>query len=145
MSEPHPPWMATDEVMACADLVNRAGGVEFELGYLHDDVPMSEAGWYAHAKFRGTRITAEDHPSPSSAALVLAERVLSGAQCKCGRTVALRPGSKRGCQWQLVGPRWEPGCNAESIHMPAGTRGDLAKLQQAMRTRHPRSSRWQGR
>lgn len=63
-----------DAVIACADLVGRAGATQFKLGYLHDDVPIEEAGWYAHAQYRGARITVDDRRSPSEAALAFAER-----------------------------------------------------------------------
>lgn len=128
------PELSGDVVAACADLVGRAGAREFELGYLHDDVPAEEAGWYAHAQYRGTRVTAEDHRSPSSAALALAERLLRGAACRCGQRVTLADGVD-GCRWRLAGARWEPGCDAEPIRMGAGTRGDIGALGQAMAER----------
>lgn len=90
--------MNDDIITACADLVGRAGAREFEIGHIHDDVPVEEAGWYAHATYQGARIQAQDHRSPTAAALALAERILSGGLCRCGRTVTLsdgQPGSAR--------------------------------------------------
>lgn len=120
-----------DAVIACADLVGRAGATEFQIGYLHDDVPADQAGWYAHAQYKGARITAEDHPGPAEAADALACQLLAGARCRCGRLVALSDhgavafegqmadGSTWSveearaagqCRWRRVGPRWEMGC-----------------------------------
>lgn len=120
-----------DAVIACADLVGRAGATQFKLGYLHDDVPIEEAGWYAHAQYRGARITVDDRRSPSEAALAFAERLLRGAACRCGKTVTLNDGSP-GCRWQLQGKRWQPGCDAPPLHVD-GRRGDLAAMNRAMR------------
>lgn len=84
-------------MIACVDLVGRCGAREFEIGYLHDDVPVAQAGWYASAFYRAP---AED-----------------------------------GCRWRRVGKRWEPGCDAPPIEMPAGARGDHAAMNRAMRRR----------
>jgi hypothetical protein len=65
-----------DAVIACADLVARAGASQFEFGHMHDDVPVEEAGWYATAFYRGTRITVDERRSPTEAAMALAERLL---------------------------------------------------------------------
>jgi hypothetical protein len=102
--------MSGDVVVACADLAGRAGARDFEIGYLRDDVPTDQAGWYAQVTYRGARLMADEHRSPTAAALALAERILSGAQCRCGRQVALAD-DQPGCRWQLVGKRWEPGCD----------------------------------
>jgi hypothetical protein len=119
-------------VRACADLVGRTGATKFEIGFLHDDVPSEEAGWYAHAQYRGARILVEDCRSPGDAATKLTHRILEGAKCRCGKLVALSPfgatafysgrtvdgqswnykdaESAGQCLWQLVGERWEPSC-----------------------------------
>lgn len=124
-----------DIIIACADLVGRTGARNFEIGYLHDDVPVEEASWYAHAQLRGARLTAENHRSPTEAAQALAERLLKGAKCKCGRLVTTstdgafaffkshtvdgkrwdaRVAAKAGqCRWRRIGPRWTPGCEIE--------------------------------
>lgn len=119
-----------DVVTACADLVGRAGASGFEIGYLHDDVPAEDAGWYAHAQFQGARITAADHRSPTGAALALAERLLSGATCRCRRPVTLSD-RMDGCRWQLVGQRWEPGCDVAPVKVDA-PRGDYAAMRRAL-------------
>jgi hypothetical protein len=127
-------YLNGDAVMACADLVGRAGANGFEMGYLHDDAPtVEEAGWYATAFYRGARVSADDHKSPTLAATALAERLLRGASCRCGRTVVLRDGAD-GCRWRLVGKRWEPGCDAEPVKIE-GRRGDHAAMERAMNAR----------
>ena len=123
-------YMNDDIVRACVDLTDRAGASGFEIGYLHDGVPVEEAGWYAYAQYRGTRITVEDHRSPTGAALALAERLLQGAQCRCQQPVTLSDGVE-GCRWRLLGARWEPGCDAPPVHI-AGGRGDLGAMQRSM-------------
>lgn len=133
MTGPELSYMNEDAVMACADLVGRTGASGFEIGYLHDDVPIEAAGWYAVAFFRGTRITADDHKSPSLAAMGLAERLLRGGACRCGKTVVLS--GTGGCRWRLNGPRWEPGCTAPPVTMPEGSRGDHAAMTAEMRKR----------
>lgn len=120
------------EVIACADLVGRAGAREFEIGYLHDDVPADQAAWWASAKFRGARIQVDNHHNPASAAHALAVKILTGARCRCGKLVALSDagatiyqdatmadGSKwtaeqasaaGQCRWRLIDQSWEPSC-----------------------------------
>lgn len=136
--------MTTDDdrnrVIAAADLVGRAGARKFEIGYLHDDVPADEAGWYAFAQFRGARITCGDQPSPSDAAEGLARKLLTGARCRCGRLVAMeaagavafrRPVMADGsawtakdaaaagqCLWTRTGDRWDPSCDAPPVMLP---------------------------
>lgn len=120
-----------DIVVACADLVGRAGASGFEIGYLHDDVPVEEAGWYAHAQYKGARITVEDHQSPTAAALALAQRLLDGATCRCRRPVSLSD-RRDGCRWRLMGARWEPGCDVPPLTVRGGQRGDHAAIARAL-------------
>lgn len=115
-------------VTACVDLIGRAGASSLDFGYLDDQPPHR---WYAHAQYRGTRITVEGHDSPEEAALALAQRILRNGTCRCGQTVALTD-RQDGCRWQLVGARWEPGCDAPPIDIPAGGRGNLAAMGQAL-------------
>jgi hypothetical protein len=122
-----------DAVVACADLVGRAGACGFEIGYMHDGVPVEEAGWYAVATYRGARIMTDEHRSPSTAALALAERLLSGAACRCGSPVVMSD-DQIGCRWTLVGKAWTPGCDVEPLHVP-GERGDHAAMEAALRER----------
>jgi hypothetical protein len=124
--------MLEDAVIACADLVGRTGARQLEIGYLHDDVPVEEAAWWASAKFRGARIQVDNHIHPAAAAMALAVKLLTGAKCRCGKLVALSgegatvyrdatmaDGSKftaeqavaaGQCRWRLTGQRWEPSC-----------------------------------
>lgn len=120
-----------DAVSACADLVGRTGATGLEVGYLHDDVPPEQAAWYAHAQFRGARITTDGHRDPIEAMDALCRRILAGAMCRCGKLVALSDDSAvafdgtlvdgtrwtaedaRGagqCRWRRLGPRWVRGC-----------------------------------
>lgn len=119
-----------DILAACAHLADRCGASGFEIGYVHDDVPVEEAGWYAFVTFRGARISADDHRSPTAAALALAERLLTGATCRCRRPVTLSDGTD-GCRRRLVGAKWEPGCDVAPIPINA-QRGDYAAMQAAL-------------
>ena len=136
-AELHPdgPPSATDgdAVRACADLAGRTGATSFECGYVHDDVPAEEAGWYATAVFRGTKITAGDKRSPAEACLELAVRLLSGAQCQhCRKLVTLSADGAVArdvtlvgggtwtaeeqaaaglCHWRRAGDKWVRGCD----------------------------------
>jgi hypothetical protein len=132
-------FMAGDAVEACADLVGRCGASGFEIGYVHEDVPVEEAGWYAHAQYSGARLQVQDHRSPSGAALALAERLLAGGVCKCRKPVTLADDTP-GCRWQLMGKRWEPGCDVPAVRVDAA-RGDLGAMQRAMATPPPLSRR----
>lgn len=128
------PEESHDILIACVELVGRCGAREFEIAYLHDDVPMEEAGWWAGANYGGHRIIVEDQPSPFHAAQGLAEKILTGAKCKCGKLVALSDDGAMfmgqlsvnmadgtewtaeeaiaagQCRWRREGPRWKPGC-----------------------------------
>jgi hypothetical protein len=122
-----------DAVKACADLVGRTGARSFEVGYLHEDVPAEQAGWYATAMFRGAKIITEDKTSAAEACDALAARLLSGAQCQhCKGLVALsddgafayreavlvtgerwdaeQAAAAPQCRWRRDGARWERGC-----------------------------------
>lgn len=133
-------YVNDDILFACVDLVGRAGASDFQIGYLHDDVPVEEAGWYAYAQYKGARITVEGHRSPTGAALALAERLLRGATCRCRQPVTLSDGQP-GCRWRLVGQRWEPGCDAPPITVKGGERGDYAAIQAAMQQPMNRAQR----
>lgn len=126
-----PAWEGGDIVVACADLVGRAGAVGFEIGYVHDDVPSERAGWYAHARYLGARFMVQDEASPEAAAMGLAERILDGATCRCGQPVLVLTTAKVGCRWRLVGQRWEPGCDVAPLNI-AGKRGDLEAMRRVV-------------
>jgi hypothetical protein len=119
-----------DIVQACFHLADRAGAKDVEIGYLHDDVPTEQAGWYAQAAYQGARIITGDHASPTNAALALAQRLLTGATCRCRQPVTLTD-DQPGCRWHLVGNRWEPGCDAPPLSVK-GPRGDVLAMKAAL-------------
>lgn len=146
-----------DATVAAADLVGRTGATQFKIGYLHDDVPPEEAGWYAHAQYRGARITVEDQPGPAEAADALARRLLTGAKCyHCGGLVTLSDDSAFAfhrartvdgvrwdieqsaaagwCRWRRIGNRWEGGCENRKPTGPS----KFPRRQPKRRTRRER-------
>lgn len=123
-----------DALVAAIDLVGRAGAGQFQVGYLHDDVPVAAADWYAHAQYKGRRIIVEHHVGPVEAAEALAVRILTGAKCAgCQSLVALNDdgafacddaemadgtrwtaeeaAAAGQCRWRRVGRRWVRGCD----------------------------------
>jgi hypothetical protein len=124
--------MDEDAAVAACDLVGRTGARKLQVGYLHEDVPAEDAGWYAHAQYRGARVTEEDHRGPVEAVEALARRLLTGAKCRCGRLAALTddgaiayPGAVLAdgtvwdeaailaagqCRWTRMGRKWQPSC-----------------------------------
>lgn len=133
-----PPGVAAeDAVKACADLVGRTGARQFECGYVHENVPVADAGWYATAVYKGAKLTAEDKASPAEACDALAARLLTGGQCQhCKGLVALTDAGAFAynsatlatgqrwdaedaarapqCRWTRTGARWERGCAERS-------------------------------
>jgi hypothetical protein len=115
-------------VTACMEVVGRTGATDFQIGYLEDSL----ADWYAHAQYRGARITVEGHASPVAACNALVERLLNGAQCQhCKGAVTTTPAgllafdgtlttgeawtaeqqARAGlCVWQRKAERWVRGC-----------------------------------
>lgn len=126
-----------DAVMACTLLVGRAGASGFEMGWTCPHVPDEPDGhtcpgvtWNASAAYLGTRIMVDGRRSPSEAAMALAERLLSGATCRCKRPVTLSD-RKPGCRWRLVGAKWEPGCDVDPLTVK-GPRGDVNAIRAAL-------------
>lgn len=118
---------------ATANLIGRTGAKNLTFGYLHDDVPIEQADWWAKAQYAGTVLMVEHHTGPDAALTALAERVLTGGQCqRCGRLVALRDDGAIAfpegtlldgrrwtkedaeaagqCRWKIEDERWEAGC-----------------------------------
>jgi len=122
-----------DVILAAAHLAERAGAKDFYLNHDGDpdtpDTPAEDVTWWAAVTYQGARIMTDKHPSPSGAALAIAERLLAGATCRCGRPVTLSDDGT-GCRWRLEGPRWKPGCNAPPVRI-TGKRGDYAAIQAA--------------
>jgi hypothetical protein len=126
------PPMDNDALLAAVELVGRTGAKGFQIGFLHDDVPVAEAGWYAYAQYKGARVTAEDKTGPVEAAEALARQLLTGAQCQhCFKLVALEDWGTMAvtvtlmngtewtkeqqaaaglCQWRRTGRTWKRGC-----------------------------------
>lgn len=100
-----------DALIAAVDLVGRSGAREAEIGWLHDDVPPAEAGWYATATYRGAKLIAEG-PGPVEAAEALARRILDGGMCNhCKKPIALGGElSLHACRWTRMGRSWQRGC-----------------------------------
>jgi hypothetical protein len=121
-----------DEMNACVDLVARTGATGLRYGPGRDGVPTAEADWWAYAQYRGARICVEHQAGPLEALGALCRRLMTGAQCACGRLIALSDdeavafptgrlldGSAWGveqaqragqCRWRRVGPRWVRSC-----------------------------------
>ena len=128
-----PADMNTDAIIACAELAGRSGATSSEFGHTGSNrSKVDDPIWYAQARFRERTIRADGLRSPTLAATALAERLLSGATCRCGRLVALADGHPDRCRWRLDGASWKSGCDAPSIRMPPGTRGDVDAIERAM-------------
>lgn len=130
-----------DVLIACVDLAGRSGAEAIEVGFTEDIPPR----WYATATYRGARIMVQDLPTPTTAALALAERLLRGALCRCRRRVALSDsrafaGTLEGCRWRLVGNRWEPGCDA-----PPFNRSELDRVGREHNDQLNREARRRGK
>jgi hypothetical protein len=124
-----PSW-DQDAMDAALNLIGRTGAHGMGVGYLHDDVPADRAGWYAHAQYRGARITAQDHVGPVEAVEALARRLLDGALCThCGQRIALADFPGKRCRWTRRGPQWVRGC--EDTHTERIQRLVDAGLRQA--------------
>lgn len=126
----------TEPVIAAADLIGRSGAKEFAIGYARENVPTEDAGWWAEAKYKGARISVEERRTPGEAAEALAEKILTGAKCQCGRDVTLSDDAELGheaagdtlaalgltapghCRWRRHGPRWRQGCEPHPDHAP---------------------------
>lgn len=128
-----------DALHASLDLVRRAGASEVEFGFLDEGVPVEEARWYAHAKYRGARVQVPEtivraaeprarsgggpyFRGPVEAVEALARRLLTGARCRrCGQEISLDD-SIPGCRWTRNGKSWTPGCGLPIDHsIPAPT------------------------
>jgi len=107
---PRPPY--SDEQMerldAATELIARTGATNLQFGFLHDDVPVCDAEWYATASYQGTRIICENKRHPIEAIEGLATRLLTGAQCqKCKRLITLNPMGAYAADSRLLdGTKW---------------------------------------
>lgn len=138
--------MSEDIVVACMDLIGRAGAVEGRLEWTcphtpgaPDDHSCEAVTWAVTAVYKGARIVRDGYRTPGEAAYAMAERILNGATCRCGEPVTLNDDG-RGCRWRLAGPKWSPSCDAPPFTLQ-GERGNPAALQRAV----PRQNRAQRR
>lgn len=100
---------------AAVDLVGRTGASDVEFGFLHDNVPTEEAGWWATAHFhaKGAKVTVEDFPGPVQAMEALAKQLIDGGKCThCARPISLDPDSSS-CTWARMGDKWMPQCGGK--------------------------------
>lgn len=112
---PLPDGHDTDALLAGVELVGRTGATGLEVGYLHEDVPSDQAGWYAQATFQGAKVFAENHTGPVPAIEELANKLLEGGHCQhCQRTVSLTGHKFLYCRWERRGRNWIRGC--ENTH-----------------------------
>lgn len=86
---------ADDMLVALAHLADRAGARQLEIGY--DDVTQPVT-WWVSVYYQGTRFMVQGHPTPSSAALRMAEKLLAKAEAmnRADRRRAERQGRGRG-------------------------------------------------
>lgn len=138
----------TRRIMACAKVVERAGGAEFEVGYLNQDAEtMYEAQWWASARWRGVKLSSgSEHHSPGEACDALVRRLIDGGQCRCGKVSSTNPAGAMGgdkltllgekwtheeqvaagvCVWTREGDLWKPGCDAPPRKLTAEQRKRL--------------------
>lgn len=158
MSPQLPPEL-NDILIACVELVGRAGARNLEFGYLHEDAPIAEAGWWATATYRGAKITAENLASPIEAVEALAVRLLTGAMCNhCKGLVALADDAafayfrahlvdgsewnieeqigRPQCRWRRVGKQWIRGCDGSTPMHKGGNRNQRRGNNAKGRRRH---------
>jgi len=102
-----------DAVNAGLDLFHRCGAKEVQFGYLHENVPIEQADWYAWAQFHsGDRIMVNGKPGPVEAIETLARRLINGSKCThCLQTMTLSGAPHEGvCRWTRQGDKWQRGC-----------------------------------
>lgn len=103
--------------MAAVELIGRTGAAEFQFGWLHDNVPFAEAGWYAKARWGGQMVTAEDHVGPVEATDALASKLVEGGMCThCFKPMTLVDDDPAKCRWALEQSGrflYKRGCEAE--------------------------------
>jgi hypothetical protein len=107
-------------LVAAVDAIARSGATGFEVGHLEDgSVPVPLARWYATAKYKGAKITADEHASPIAAVEELLAKIMVGGGCvKCRRSITLPnepgAGAPERCTWSRLGDMWVPGCVADA-------------------------------
>lgn len=113
--------MSSDEqerVLAATDALARSGARGLEIGHLEDGVPSPLARWYATARWKGAKVSAEEHANPLAAVEDLLAKVMMGGQCvACGKTIVMTGRAHSfpdgaTCVWDRLGDMWIPGCIA---------------------------------
>lgn len=102
-----------DATNAALDLFKRCGAKEVQFGYLHEDVPIEQADWYAWVRFHnGEMVTVSGKPGPVEALETLARRLINGSKCThCLQTMSLSGTARDGiCRWTRLGDVWQRGC-----------------------------------
>lgn len=125
-----------DALDAALQLFGRCGVSEIDIGYLNDDVPITEADWYCIATFRGAKVIAEHHSGPVEACEALARRLMNGGTCThCRKVISLSAPRDlpQVCRWTRRGDHWERGCTDT---IPEGQR-DRTMIQE-FRDKHGR-------
>jgi hypothetical protein len=127
-----------DIIMATVRLAERAGARSWELQYACPHTPDEGPGhtcpdveWTCTVEYRGVKVF-ESAPTPHDAAVALAVRLMTGAMCRCRRTVTMNERtSANQCRWTFQGDQWVPGCDAPSIAVPGGSPGDYQAILDA--------------
>lgn len=131
----------SDMIDAALHLADRSGCSDVTIGY-DEDVD----GWFMSTTFSLGDVEVTGYASPDEAAYGFARRLLRGAACRCGKRVTvgalISPEERREesetplyfCRWQLVGPRWVPGCDVPPVPVSA-KRGDYAAIHAALEAR----------
>jgi hypothetical protein len=159
-----------DAIAAALDLAKRSGWRSVEIGYKREGTATWRAGWYVTAIMaNGHPVHLGDYASPVEAADALAEHILTGAKCRCGKPVAIgdRParlllptthldGTTWGpdavrelgtCRWRREGARWDSTCGAPAItitteQMPQGpNRAQRRAAERARKGQGPAQTR----
>ena len=133
------PPMAMPIVLAAADLTERSGALAFEVGYA-DALNL----WYAEAKYGDMGSLTQFGATPQGAAWQLCIRILTGAQCACGRVVALQGpyDPTEQCLWTLKGDKWQRPCDAPSIDVEKRDISMKADLDRARQELNRRKRKW---
>ena len=112
------PSLDEDTLHASIDVIGRAGGSKYEVGFpkeVEDSMQVGDPVWYAKAKFpKHGCMKVEGFTDPVAATEALARRLVDGWKCThCGKRVSLagRLGSEN-CRWTRQGPRWVRGCES---------------------------------
>lgn len=124
-----------DALIAGVDLVERCGAKAFEVGHVHDDVPIEQAGWWASAEWNGRKEFVDKHRGPVEAVEALARRLLEGGMCThCRQKITLTGGvGDDVCRWTRMGRKWRRGCETPARRNDATNRAPKRRKRHARR------------